>query len=505
MRRVSGWRAAAGMAAVVVACGVSVAGEAEDLATLEARLAQQRARIAALQAEVAGSTSQDMDAARVGAMKQQIREVLGDGAFRESLMPATLQAGYDRGFFIRSTDEKFSLRLNGRMQFRWTHYGTRRENRSTAPGIRPRHDRTGFDLPRVYLGFSGHAYTRDLTYALILDASEYRAYDAGVLHAWVNYRFSDALQLRAGIMRVAGTRANVNTAMMQMVETPVFDAVFALPRGLGVRLWGKLKVGDLAGQYRLDVVNTFGTPGTRTITTDEDLLTAGHDNNPAVYFHTVWNLLAGYCTQPSDEVPFPFASCDLGYHEEPALNVGLGYGFDENYHDGVVRVTYPRKTFFRPGGFGVTSSEGVQMHQVGVDVGLKYRGFSATFEYAARMLDVRRASRAPLTPLFAMTGDDSTSVQHGGYLQCGYFLPVPGWERKFEVVGRVEGISFGTGGQEATWAYAGGLNYYIDGHRVKLQTDVTKVVEAPVSNSTVSLANVNDDALIWRVQLQVAF
>ena len=49
------------------------------------------------------------------------------------------------------------------------------------------------------------------------------------------------------------------------------------------------------------------------------------------------------------------------------------------------------------------------------------------------------------------------------------------------------------------------LNYYFEGHNVKLQTDVTKIYEVPISDSYASLANVNDDALIWRVQLQVAF
>ena len=70
---------------------------------------------------------------------------------------------------------------------------------------------------------------------------------------------------------------------------------------------------------------------------------------------------------------------------------------------------------------------------------------------------------------------------------------------------RVGGISVLNGGQEGTWEYAAGLNYYIEGNSVKLQTDVTKVSEVPISSSSHSLANVNDDALIWRIQLQFAF
>ena len=483
----------------------AITDEDAQIAQLQAALDAQAQRLTTLRQQVAASQDETLGADRTEQMRVQIREVLSDAAFRESLMPATAQAGYQRGFYIRSTDDRFKLQVNGRIQFRWTHYATRSQNRYLAPGT-TRSDRTGFDVPRIYFTFGGHAYTRDLTYALILDGSEYRTYDMGILHAWVNYRFVDEFQVRAGIMRVAGTRANVNTATMQFVETPLFDAVFAIPRGLGVRFWGRLFANQpIEGQYRLDIVNTLGTPNTRTITTDEDLYAAGHDNNPGIFFHTVWGLMRGCCTRQGDEVPYPFASCDWEYHTEPALNIGAHYAFTEDTHDGALSIPYARKTFFQPGGFGLTSSDGLQIQQFGLDLGFKYRGFSATAEYAVRVLDVRHARRAPFTPLYQLTGDDSTSTLHGGYLQCGYFLPIPGWEQKFEVVGRVEGMATTAGGREGTWAYAGGFNYYIDGHRVKLQTDVTKVTETPVSNSTVSLANVNDDALVWRMQLQFAF
>ena len=85
-------------------------------------------------------------------------------------------------------------------------------------------------------------------------------------------------------------------------------------------------------------------------------------------------------------------------------------------------------------------------------------------------------------------------------------LPLPGaLSRKIEVVGRVGGVASVGPGSEGSWEYAGGLNYYIRGHAVKLQTDITKIYESTISSGTSSLANVNDDALIWRVQLQVAF
>lgn len=434
-------------------------------------------------------------------MKRAAREVLSEQEFRESLMPSTLQAGYKGGFFIKSSDDKFMIKFGGLMQFRWTHYGTRKNNRYLAPGFR-RHDRTGFDFNRFRFIVGGHAYDPNLTYHMTIDMSQPSDYDARLLYGWVNYRVVDEFQMKFGIFRLASTRADFgSTATMQFVEYPMANVAFGLARGLGVRLWGNLLEGK--GSYYLDVVNRFSGTG-RTITNDEDLYTAGHDNNPAIVFRTVWAILGGTCLHPEDEGKFE-APCDMAIHDTPALNIGFHYAYTEDDHDGQLPIPFPRKTFFRKGGFGLTDSQGLQIHQFGLDAGFKYQGFSATGEYMVRLLDVREADRPPFTPLFLMTGDDSTNAQHGAYLQCGYFLPIPGLERKLELAARVGGISALSSGQEGTWIYAGGLNYYIEGHKVKLQTDVTKVTEVPISSSTYSLANVNDDALIWRIQLQVAF
>lgn len=494
---------AVGIFAVPALAETSAQGQ-DSVGRLEALLEAQQQKIEMLEQQVAAAAQDDMNAARSTQMKQQIREVLSESEFRESLMPSTLQAGYDKGFFIRSGDDKFMMKFNGMMQFRWTYYETRRENRYLSPGFR-RSDRSGFDLNRVRFRTSGHAYSKDLTYFVEFDMSANQAtpYDARVNYAWANYRMMDEFQIKAGVMRISSTRAETNsTATLQLVELPVMNAVFGLGRGTGVRFWGNLLEGK--GQYYLDIVNSLNNPGTRTITNDETWYTNGHDNNPAIVFRTTWQLLGGSCLNPRDAGPYT-EPCDYAIHTEPALNIGFHYAFNEDWHDGTMRIPFKRQTLFRDGGFGLTSSDGLQMHQFGIDSGFKYQGFSATAEYVMRIIDVRSAADAPFTPLFLLTGDDSTNVHHGAYLQCGYFLPIPGWERKFELVGRVGGISAVHGGQEGTWTYAGGLNYYIEGHNVKLQTDVTKVSEVPISSGTYSLANVNDDALIWRVQLQVAF
>jgi hypothetical protein len=242
----------------------------------------------------------------------------------------------------------------------------------------------------------------------------------------------------------------------------------------------------------------------RTITNDEDLYALGHNNTPGITFRTVWAIMGGHCLYPDDEPHFT-SPCDMGMHDEPALNVGMHYAFVEDNQSGELPLSFNRRTFFRDGGFGLTNSLGTQVHQIGVDTGFKYMGFSTTAEYVCRIVDVRDSGPLTPAPLFQLTGDNSTNVEHGAYVQCGYFLPIPSMERKFEVVARVGGMRTNLGGGEGVWYYAGGFNYYIEGNAVKLQTDFTKVYEAPIADSTYSLANVNDNALIWRVQLQVAF
>ncbi len=494
---------------LLLLCGPFVAAAADppDQAAvdrLEALIEAQQAKIESLEQQVAAAQQADVSAARVEELKKQIREVLSEQEFRESLMPSTLQAGYDKGFFIKSSDNKFKLQFNGQLQFRYTYYNTQTRNHYLLPS-RDRSDRSGFDIARMNFDFSGHVYTPDLTYFIELGANSASSYDTILNYAWVNYRIVDEFQFRAGLFKTANLRANiVSNAQYQMVESGLVDAVFGLDDGVGVRMWGQLF--DKKLDYYLDVVNSLDNPTTQTITTDEDLYTRGHDNNPGILARVVWHALCGQCrTLKADDPARWDTMSDMEYSMEPSLDVGFSYAFNEDWHDGTLRIPYARRTFFLPGGFGLESSEGTQINQFGLDAAFKYRGFSITGEYVVRIVDIRNADGPPYSPLFLASGDGSTTGHQGAYVQAGYFLPIPGWEDKFEVVGRVGGISTLTGGSEGTWEYAGGLNYYIKGHSVKLQTDVVKITELPISNSTFSYANVNDDALMWRMQLQVAF
>ena len=85
-------------------------GDEPKMARLEALLDAQQKKIDALEQQVAAQGQADMNGARIEEMRKQIREVLSEREFRESLMPSTVQAGYDKGFFIRSTTTAMEMR-----------------------------------------------------------------------------------------------------------------------------------------------------------------------------------------------------------------------------------------------------------------------------------------------------------------------------------------------------------------------------------------------------------
>lgn len=349
---------------------------------------------------------------------------------------------------------------------------------------------------RLRLKLSGHAGTPDLTYCLQLRTGGGTSYDTRLRDAYLNYRFADGFQFRVGYFKIAATQQRLtSSADLQFVDRSMTDTVFELSHGVGVRFWGRLFGKRL--EYYFDVVNSFNGAGNRPITSDPAEL----DGNPGLAFRIVWHALGNH---PGKDLKL---ESDLEFHESPVLDFAFHYAFNDDQGDRrttEVPLPLPRRAK-GVGGFGLTTTNGLQINQFGLAAAFKWRGFSARGEYIVRIVDPRRAGRRPFAPWWLLTRQGDTTAQHGAHVQMGYFLPIPGLERKLEAVARVGGISTLADGREGAWEYGVGLNYFIHQDRVKLQVDVTKVTEAPISSDSASLANVNDRPLVFRAQLQVRF
>ena len=412
--RVIGLALAVALVLPAYAGGQSDEEQAVEVAQLRALLESQQRQMEALEQQVSAAGAWSQDAGRADAMRDQIRQILGEQEFRESLMPSMLQAGYDKGFFIRSSDDRFLMRVNGRVQFRWTHYDSESRNHYLMPRFE-RNDRTGFDAQRVRLTFSGHAYSPDLTYYVQFRSDSNIAYDTRLRDAYVNYRFCDAMQFRAGYFKTAGTRAYLtSSANLQFVDRPMADAVFSLTRGIGVRFWGQLL--DRRVEYFLDVMNSFNGAGNRTITTDPSEL----DGNPGLAFRVVWHALGD---KPGELMK---SQSDIAFHEHPAMDIGIHYAFNEDEGDAGTLLIPFRRASVLPGAYGVTSSNGMQVHQLGIDAAAQCHGFSATAEYVWRFLDPRRAGRTPFTPYCCLPPTVTIAATTADTCSSGTSCPSPG-------------------------------------------------------------------------------
>lgn len=494
------WRGLVAPLLAVLASPLAFAVEPEAveprMAELTAKLEEQSRKIEELEKRAAAAANQDVEAERNKALRAQIKAILSETEFRESLMPSTLLAGYDKGFYIKSSDNNFSFKVNGQLQFRWTHDGTRQNNRYLLPRLR-RDDRTGFDITRLRFVFSGHAHDPNLTYFFAFSSDQSNAYDTRLLYGWVNYKFADEFQVKMGRFTVAAGRTRMGRdADQQFVDRSMTDAYYSLGDGTGVRFWGQCA--NKRVEWYVDVMNSTNGPDNRVITNDPSEL----DSNPAFIGRLVWHALG------NDTSQYWFES-DIDHLKDPYFGIGIHGAFNEDDGDRqTTRIAFNRSGlfgFFQPGGYGLAPLNGSRLWQAGADAVFKWNGFSLTGDYFLRFIDIRQAWDRPFAPLWRLTGEESTTNSMGGYVQAGYFLPIPNLEKKVEAVARIGGIRTNVGGGEGSWEYAVGMNYYIKGHWIKLQTDVTKFYEAPITDSDSSLANVNDDGLIWRVQMQVLF
>ena len=108
-------------------CGGLAAAEPDALSQrielLEQMLKHQQQQIVAQQQTIDQFTARSdsgVGEQRRDELRELVRQTLADVDMRSQLMGDVLTAGYDEGFFIRSTDDAYALKINTLLQFRYT-------------------------------------------------------------------------------------------------------------------------------------------------------------------------------------------------------------------------------------------------------------------------------------------------------------------------------------------------------------------------------------------------
>ncbi len=396
---------------------------------------------------------------------------------------ADWEVGYDKGFVFRSKDmEKnpFALRINGRMQFRYTNFTVDDDNHTNL-GTRTSgtpvdvDSRSDFELERARLEFRGTFWDPRMHFYLNIDADTDDNHRAIFHDFWFNYEFSRAFDLHIGKAFVPGSREWIDgSTRTHLVDRSLATTFFRPDRTVGIWAIGEPTDGF---HYRAMIGNGFNTTDLNTTQVNRDPVLSA-----TVWFEPTGDFGKGYADiQAESDTRTRFGSSLTWARQDGASRAGVPIA-ESNFLrlDDGTRLT----------SLGAHRSD---LTLLAIDGAVKSQGFSLHGEFYFRWLR-RIQPNAPAPAGFQNHTNDS----FGGYLGAGYMIS----PEEFEIVGQTSTVQ---GRYKDSWEYALGANYYINGdHSNKLSADITLLDGSPTSNSAPGY-RIGDDGVMIRLQYQIAF
>ncbi|MHC0444674.1 OprO/OprP family phosphate-selective porin [Flavobacterium phragmitis] len=337
-----------------------------------------------------------------------------------------------KGFQLATKDNKFSLQLQSRLQFRFsspfdtdplTYDDFNQENQTT------------FKINRARLKVGGHAYEPWLSYYWEYELSQSNLLDFRIMvekWKWMSFK--------AGQWKVEFTRERfISSGEQQMVERSLLNRYFTVDRQIGIEIYGHLKGRGIA-DFNYWLAALTGTGRGSTLNDDKNLMYFGRAQ---------WNFLGR---------TLDFEGGDLEFHQKPAAIIALA----------AVTNRSPYTRFSQSGGghldgFEEENPGQYRVNQYNLETALMYRGFSWQSEWHHKcIIDKLNLNK--------------TTTLMGYYVQAGYFFhTIADWfPKKLEVAGRhslyrpdknlTENLE-----TESTLAF----NWFFNGHKNKLTGEVS--------------------------------
>ncbi|MFA9478042.1 porin [Phycisphaerales bacterium AB-hyl4] len=442
------------------------ADDSTSLQRLEAELAALKTRVEAQDTELQRLRATDesdswLDERRAEEVRALVNETLADADGRSQ----AVQAGYNRGYFIRSDDGNHELRLGIVGQVRYIQ-NQRREADDRDTG--------GFQFRRLQTDFQGHFINPNWTYRLRLDSSNGGSVSAA--WAWIGYRFNDDLSIRVGQLKPSFLHEeNVGAPNQLAAERSYTADYFTTKFAQGVQLawqpWDRLRLTGTVHNGSYNARTDFNNEGTNiALTGRAEYLLVADDVSRG------WRQFGDYQSWSGDQVA-----------------VLLGAAAD--YEWGRTRNDFNRPDVFKWTG----------------DVTAKLNGFS--------MFGSITGQRFSADSLNGLPDNLDGALQWGAVVQAAAFV-VPD---KVELFGRYEWIDFdnvyyrnNAGGiqggsrdltQRDVSLLTVGANYYLHRHNAKLTFEVVYALDpVPVANTGQGLLiSETGDQLAARAQLQFRF
>ncbi|MEX2482323.1 MAG: porin [Gammaproteobacteria bacterium] len=376
----------------------------------------------------------------------------------------TLTAGYGKkGFEVRTSDGRYALAIQNRLQFRYANPFDR-DPRTVAA---LQQDKSSFMVRRARTKLAGNAFWPWLSFYLQYDWSQPVLRDF-----YLNLGKFESAQLRVGRGKVLFNDERVTSSgKQQFVNRSIVNDIFTVDRQQGIQVFGRLFADshfDLS--YAVGVFAGLGV-GERE-NDDDNMMWSGR---------LQWNALGGEMS---------FSQGDVEYHEQPALN--FAFAAATNKSACTAFETDNRSCRALPG-FVVGLPGQYRVNQMMEETRFKWRGFS--FQQELHWKEVRDT-------LLQRGVAGRTVDLLGLYAQAGYF-PHFAWSafpQNLEFAGRYAfvdpDVDVGNNLQEE---FSGVMTYYLNGHANKLNFQVSHlVVEDP-------LLSIRDSDRRYWVQWDISF
>ena len=365
-----------------------------------------------------------------------------------------------KGFTFTSPDEKFQLSIGGNMQLLYTY--TQKDGANTDSSV------SEWKLRRIKTGFSGYAFTKDLTYKVLLNWAELggTTNSTKVLEeAYLNYKIVDEAQILVGEDKVQYGRQEITSSgAQQFVDRAFVVNAFKPSYDIGLNLHG-----DVAkGLFKYDL-QWVGGKGQNTVSTN---------NNNAYNLRLAVNPLGD----------MKYSEADLEMSAKPLLGLGGSYYHNTLRKNALATFESNNDAYAdtskgwlgkNAGIFG--AAENVNINTFETDMAFKWLGLSTQAEYFWAE-GVGQATNRTVT-------------SKGFYLQAGYMV-LP---KQVELAMRYAWIDWNNStANDNQTEVTGAISWYPQGHNLKIQGDIT--AQNVQKSATLSLDN-----MIYRVQTQINF
>lgn len=342
-------------------------------------------------------------------------------------------------------DSSFSIKFSPRFQVRsmssWDHNGTNYNS--------PDHN---FIVRRSRLKFDGFAYRKNLRYKIELGLSNRDMAGANefnrntpryILDAVIMWGFAKNWEFWAGQTKLPGNVERVvSSGDLQLIDRSLLNSRFNIDRDLGVQLRHKSKLGDhFLMREKLSISQGEG----RNVT---------EGNEGGLQYTARLELLPFGAFKSKGD----YSQSDLKGEEKPKLMAGFTYNYNQN---AVRERGFSGDYMIRQDG----SIYETDQTTIFADAMFKYNKFSFMGEYAKRTAANEIATEQDgLTP----TGD-VVLTGNALNLQAGYLF-----KNNYEIVGRYTSLNFeSVTNAQPVKEYTFGLNRFIVGHKLKVQSDLS--------------------------------